>query len=94
MTHRQVGKEITPGRPFLITPSDTVNFVAGGLPVTTRAISFASAGALSVVTLDDETVIIPDGALAAGVQHVMRIKRINNTGTTATGIVGYTHQLI
>ena len=55
----------------------------------TRYVSFAVVGALEVVTAENETVIIPSGALAAGTMHRLSIKRINSAGTTATGIVLY-----
>lgn len=67
----------------LATPADT-----GEIPYT-RGISFAVAGALHVLTAEDEDVVIPSGALAAGVQHALCVKRIFQTGTTATGIVIY-----
>ena len=55
----------------------------------TRAVSFAVTGTLEVVTADNQTVIIPSGALASGIMHALSIKRINSAGTTATGIVLY-----
>ena len=69
---------------FLVTPSDSVDFAS-----VTRAISFAAAGTLAVVTEDGSVVTIPDGALAAGIMHPIGAQRINSTNTTATGIVGY-----
>jgi hypothetical protein len=65
-----------------VTPNDSAD-VAGG-PF--RGICFAAAGDLAVVTADGDTVTITSGALAAGVIHPIRIKRVKNTGTTATGI--------
>ena len=67
-----------------ITASDTEN-----LPWHCRGISFATAGALSIVTPKGKTRIIPDGALAAGIIHPIRAKRINATGTGASDIVVY-----
>lgn len=69
---------------FLITPNDSAD-----LPHVTRAISVAVAGALEIVTVDGSTVIIPSGALAAGVMHPIGASRIKAANTTATGIVGY-----
>lgn len=68
----------------LISPNDTVTFDP---PLT--GLSFASAGALNVVTVGGETVLIPSGALAAGVQHALQLTKILATSTQATGIVGY-----
>lgn len=56
---------------------------------TTLAISFGTAGALVVKTDAGQVVTIPSGALAAGVQHSLRIIRVYKTGTTAADIVGY-----
>lgn len=68
----------------LVTPNDStdLSFVANG-------ISFAGVGAVKVDTASGQTVVIPDGALAAGAIHRLRIKRIHSTSTTATGIVAY-----
>lgn len=72
-------------RCFLITPHATSE-----LTYVTRAISFAVVGALEVVLEGDtNSVVIPSGALAAGVMHPLRVKRVVSPGTTATGIVGY-----
>lgn len=68
----------------LITPSDTDD-VAHVL----RGFSFAAAGAIKVTPLVGEAVVIPSGALAAGVIHPIRVKRVWSGGTGATGIVGY-----
>jgi hypothetical protein len=75
-----------PRKIALVTPSDSTNFT-----FRVRGISFAAAGALSVVPAADPTttVIIPSGALAAGIIHPLEILRVNNTGTGATGIVAY-----
>jgi hypothetical protein len=73
-----------PRRCVLITPHDT-NDLANAV----YAISFAGAGALRVLTLDGDDVTIPNGALAAGVQHALAVRRVFSTGTGATGIVGY-----
>lgn len=69
----------------LVTPSDTDGF---GRP--TRAVSFGTAGALSVVCAwTGDTVAIPSGALSAGATHAIAVTRINSTGTTAADIVAY-----
>lgn len=88
--HANHAGQIIPGTPFLITPSDTETFKdASGRPTYARGISFAAAGALSVVTLDGDTVVIPSDSLAAGIIHPLACIRVNSTSTTATGIVGY-----
>lgn len=80
--------ESTPSDPpqhiTLVTPNNSTD-----LAYVTRAISFAVTGDIKVTTLGGETVIIPSGALAAGVQHSMQLTRIWATGTAATGIVAY-----
>ena len=70
---------------FLITPNDGANLAA-----TTRGISFAVAGALKVDTVGGSVgIVIPSGALAAGIIHPLCVTKVYNTGTGATGIVGY-----
>jgi hypothetical protein len=68
----------------LVTKHDT-----NELTYFTRGISFAVAGDLAVVTAGGETVVIPSGALAAGIVHPLRVKQVLSTGTAATGIVAY-----
>jgi hypothetical protein len=68
----------------LVTPDDATD-----LAVATRGISFATAGAIKVTTVAGETLVIPSGALAAGVMHPLEVTRIWNTGTTAASIVRY-----
>lgn len=72
------------GRVFLITPDDDTD-----LAFVTRAISFAAAGTLHIVTAAGQEVTIPDGALAAGVMHPLRVTKVFEADTGATGIVGY-----
>ncbi len=67
---------------FLITPNDDTD-----LSEVTRAISFAVAGDLEIITQDGTTIIIP--GLAAGIMHPIGAQRVRAAGTTATGIVGY-----
>ena len=90
MTHRQLQKEIIPAEHiFLITPHDTNWLDYNGTKTATRGLSFATAGDLRVMTVNDEIVTIPDGALAEGIIHPMAVKRVYATGTTAESIVGY-----
>lgn len=90
MGHGQPAKEIIPAEHiFLITPIDTGFLDCAGVQIATRAISLAAEGTLRVLTVHDEDITIPDGALAAGILHPMAVKRVYATGTTATGIVGY-----
>lgn len=86
-TYSDVGREsqmVPPSHVALVTPSDSVD-----LTYVTRGISLAAAGALKVVTHGGETVVIPSGALTAGIIHPLRVTRIWSTGTDATGIVAY-----
>lgn len=53
-------------------------------------ISFSGAGSLILTTPEGNTRTIPDGALAAGIQHVLRFTAVG-AGSGATGIVGYTY---
>ena len=69
---------------FLITPDNDAD-----LDHVTRAIAFAVAGDIKVDTFGGETVTIPDGVLAAGMMHNIRVTRIYDTGTDATSIVGF-----
>lgn len=68
----------------LVTPSDSAD-----LTNVTRGISFGAVGTLKVTTHGGETVVIPSGALAAGIIHPLRVARIWSTSTTATSIVAY-----
>lgn len=80
----QEGLESPPENVALITPHDT-----NELSYATRGISFGTAGDLKVVTVGGQTVTIPDGALAAGVIHPLRVVQVYSTGTAAAYIVGY-----
>jgi hypothetical protein len=71
-------------RVAVVTPDD-----ANDLPAVTRFVSLAVAGAVKVTTRGGDTVVIPSGALMAGVQHRLEVTRVWATGTTATGIVAY-----
>jgi hypothetical protein len=68
----------------LVTASDSAD-----LTHATRGISFGTAGALKVTMFGGETVVIPSGALAAGVVHPLSVMRIWSTGTGASSIVAY-----
>jgi hypothetical protein len=61
------------------TPSDTVD-----LPMASRAINTATAGAVRVTTVGGSTETV---FVAAGLAFPVRATRIWQTGTTATGIV-------
>lgn len=74
-------KKLLPGRPFLITPSDSADSA-----FQSRAIYATAAGAVSVQTMDGATVVIPN--LAANIGYPIECTRVNSTGTTATGIWG------
>ena len=69
---------------FLISPHDT-----NELAQPTRGISFGTVGDLKVADVAGNTVIIPSGALAAGIVHPIRVVQVFSTGTTAADIVGY-----
>lgn len=75
----------SPSRTFLgsAVASDTVNIPNGPA----LAIAVAVAGDIKITDMEDNDVVIPSGALAAGGQHSLQIKRLWSTGTTATGIV-------
>jgi hypothetical protein len=74
----------------LITPNDTAEGIDfAGKGHATRGISITVAGVLRVLTVEDEDVAIPSGALAVGIIHAIAVKRVYATDTTATGIVGY-----
>jgi hypothetical protein len=66
---------------FSITPSNTVDFTYAS-----RAIYVGTAGAISVVTVNDEVVVF--AAVPAGTLLPIRAKRINSTGTGASNLVG------
>lgn len=67
-----------------ITPSDSAD-IAGG-PI--RGLAFASAGTIKVTDTAGNVKVIPSGALAAGMIHPLVIRRLWDTGTTATGFLG------
>lgn len=65
---------------FAITPSDTVNFTR--YP---REIECGGAGTVAVVDFDD---VVTSYTVVAGQSIPQICKRVNATGTTATGLVG------
>lgn len=68
-----------------VTPADGTDLaLPNGDPLVSRAIYVGVSGDVSVVTNGGEIVTVP--ALAAGIWHGMRVKRVRATGTTATGI--------
>lgn len=76
----------SPGR---IALGSAVRHDTNPLPFTGRAISFSAVGDVKVVTSGGDTVVIPSGSLAAGMQHAMEITQLWDTGTTAANIVVY-----
>ncbi len=68
-----------------LTPSNS-----GAMPTSSFFISFAAAGTIAGILAGDTTnttIDIPSGALVAGIVHPIAFKRINASGTTATGIM-------
>ena len=78
---------LSAGGVVLITPSDSADVDVG--PEGLRGISFATEGDIKVTDIYENDVVIPSGALAAGIMHPLRVKRIWATDTDATNIVGY-----
>ena len=62
-----------------VVPSDTVD-----LPFVTRALYVSVAGAVKVTMMDGSTETYPN--LLAG-RHPLRVTRVWQTGTTATGMI-------
>ncbi len=68
-----------------ITPNDGTDLPADEW---TRGLYVGVAGDVAVIMVGDTaSVVIP--ALAAGVLHPIRVRRVLATGTTATGIRGF-----
>ena len=68
---------------FVITPSDSVNIGPPGA----SAFLVTVAGNVSLVPLDGgAAVTVP---VSANTVYPIGIRRVNSTGTTATGIVGF-----
>lgn len=53
-----------------------------------RAICFGGAGTLKITGDDDVAITIPSGLLSANVFHPIRVKRVWQTGTSATNVYG------
>lgn len=66
---------------FPITPSDTAV-----LAIATRGITTATAGAVSMVFMDDAAPVTV--YLLQGLLYPYRVRQVRATGTDATGIVG------
>lgn len=64
-----------------VVTSDSVNLVGGP----TKGIYVGGTGDISLIMNDGSSITFT--ALAAGVVHSISAKRINATGTTATGII-------
>jgi hypothetical protein len=73
---------VRPGRPVNLDVSDSDDF-----PFMVRGFSFATAGTISLVDEEGFDVAVESGSLAAGIVHPIACRRINNTGTTATGFL-------
>lgn len=63
----------------VVTPNDTTEFRP------TRGVYIGVSGDLKATFIDGSSATLTN--LAAGVVHPLRVKLINATGTTATGIV-------
>ena len=66
---------------FSITPGTA-------LPVPTRALIVAGAGAISVVDMYGVTTVLQVTSNAAGLILPLRVSAVNSSGTTATNIFG------
>lgn len=67
---------------FAVTPHNATNFAAGEA----RYLFIGGAGTVTIVLIDDTTV---QYTVPAGQYILCCCKRVNATGTTATGIVGH-----
>ncbi len=75
-----LANDIIPQRAISITPSDTVNLTRA-----VQALSCTGPGNASIVTEGGDVVTIYLGTS----QFSVSVSRVNATGTTATGIVGW-----
>jgi hypothetical protein len=74
------------GNALAVTPSDTGALSAAGLPVISRGIYVGGGGHINVVmALNSATVVF--SSVAGGSLLPIRVTRVQNSGTTATGIV-------
>jgi len=69
------------GKGFAITASDSANFSQYAL-----AIMATGAGNVVLVFEDNTTLTVP---VSANVLYPFKVKRINSTSTTATGLFGF-----
>lgn len=72
--------DVSPGEPFSITPSDSVDLAT---PI--RALIISAGGTVKITKLDGvttDTLTLPAG------QFAIKVRRIWATGTTATGLTG------
>ena len=67
---------------FAITPSDTVNHQV------TRAIWVGGTGNISVLMMDGTSAVFTAVAASTNLPWPMRVRRVNATSTTATGLIG------
>ena len=72
-----------------VTPSDTALLKYDGVALSCNGISFATAGALAIKDDVGNTVVFPNGSLAAGVIHQICTSQVLSTGTGALNIVAY-----
>jgi hypothetical protein len=77
----KVSNERAYGKGFAITPSDTVDF-----DVQTLAILATAAGNVVLVFEDSTTLTVP---VDANTIYPFKVRRINATSTTATGLKGF-----
>lgn len=70
-----------------VTTSDTDNITFPSNIQYSRAIRVDVAGAISMVMADNSVVVLAN--VAADLDHPYAVKRINATGTTATGITAF-----
>lgn len=71
-------------RAIPITPHNTTNFINVGGQLTCEAINVGAAGTLAVVFEDDATAAF---TVVAGQVLPVKVKRVNATGTSATGLL-------
>jgi len=70
-----------------VTPSDNVKIPFPSGTNYSRAIRVDVAGSVSLVMADNSVVTLAN--LSADIDHPYAIKRVNATGTTATGITAF-----
>jgi len=76
------GPQVPARSAVAVTPSDSTDIVP------TRGLYVGGSGAVKVIMADDVAAgAVTFTALAAGIVHPLRVKRVYSTGTAATGIV-------